>query len=54
MAGPAVRPGMAFILLLLKATEVVDHKLPARLEILQDAVCIGHTASLASSIATGT
>lgn len=49
MAGPVGTPGTAFILLLLKATEVLDHKLQTRLEILRDAVCIDCTPSLANS-----
>lgn len=55
IAGPVGRPGTAFIVLLLKAIEVLDRKLQARLEILWDAVGIDDTPSLVSSrIATGT
>ena len=55
VAGPVGRPGTAFVLLLLKAIEVLHYKVQARLEILRDSVCIDRTPSLANSgIATGT
>ena len=55
VAGPVGRPETAFVLLLLKAIEVLHYKVQARLEILRDSVCIDRTPSLANSgIATGT
>lgn len=54
IARPVGRPGAACSLVL-KALEVLDHKLQARLEILCDGVCIDRTPILASSgIVTGT
>lgn len=55
VAGPVGRPGVAFILLLLKATEMLDRKFQTRLGILWDAVRIEHIPVLAiGGVATGT